>query len=90
MVTKGQVQMVGVMLGFMVFLTGMVLINAFKDEVTRARAVDGLDCANSSISDFEAMSCIVVGATFPVWLGVVFAVAFGLIGLSQIKFRGES
>lgn len=84
---KGQLQVLGIMLFFMVFITMVVMINPMKVFITDARSSTNLDCANNSIPDQDEMTCIVVGSSFPLYIGVTLAVALGLLGLREIRFR---
>jgi len=71
---------IGVVAAIMIFMVGMLIVNVLKPEITTARSVtDGLDCANTSISDGTKLTCLVIDFTIPYFFIIVFAVAGGFI-----------
>jgi hypothetical protein len=72
---KGQVFLVGLMLGIVGFMCAMVFINPLTDVIDEARAVGQLDCTNSSISDGKKATCLLVDITLPAFIGVVIGLA---------------
>lgn len=77
---KGQAALVGLMIGIMVFMMAMVFIDPIKDTMIQVRAVDQLDCGNSSITDGEKMTCLVVDLILPYFIVIVIAIAGAWIG----------
>jgi hypothetical protein len=72
---KGQMALVGLMIGVFIFLLGMTFINPMKDVITEVRGAGQLDCSNSSISDGEKMTCLAVDLILPYFIVVVLAIA---------------
>jgi hypothetical protein len=69
---------VGIMVAFMIFIATVVMIEPMKDILGTGRT--DLDCANSSISTGTAMTCIVVDAILPSFIGICFAIGLAFIG----------
>lgn len=76
---KGQAAMVGLMIGVMVFMVAMIFIAPLADVIDEARAADQLDCSNSTISDGQKATCLVVDLILPYFIAVVLAVGAGYI-----------
>ncbi len=74
-----------IMVAIMILIVGMSAINLLKPEVTTLRTSAGLDCSNSSISDGNRMTCLVVDATIPWVIITIFSVVGGLIFARFIK-----
>jgi len=72
---KGQVFLVGLMLGIIVFLMAMVFITPLSEVITEQRNATNLDCANPAISDGAKMTCLLVDITLPAFIGVVIGLA---------------
>lgn len=68
---RGQVFLVGLMLGIVGFMAAMIFINPLTDVINEARGGDQLDCSNSSISDSQKGTCLIVDITLPAFIGVV-------------------
>jgi hypothetical protein len=81
--TKGQTFMIGIMYAFIYFIAIVVLIEAIKQGVNIARDNSHLDCANTSISTGQQMSCIVVDSYLPSFIGVGLAVAISFLGIKR-------
>ena len=73
--TKGQVAIVGLMIGIIAFMAAMVFIDPIKDVITESRSASQLDCGNASISDGSKMTCLMVDLLLPAFIGVCFALA---------------
>ena len=75
---KGQVAIYTLMLGIVIILFALAIapsIKAVNDDARSANTEDhlGLDCSNSSISDFQKAQCVVTDISMPYWiLGVIF------------------
>lgn len=67
------------MVAIFVFLIGMTSINFIKDEVTRARGVDQLNCYSDTISDGTKVTCLLADIVVPYLIIIIFAAAGGLI-----------
>jgi len=72
---KGQVFLVGLMLGIVAFMAAMVFIDPLSDVINEARGTTQLDCSNSSISDGHKLTCLEVDILLPAFIGVVIALA---------------
>jgi len=81
----GQLALVGLMIGIFIFLLGMAFINPMKSVITEARAVEQLDCDNSSISDGQQLTCLAIDLTLPYFIIIVLAVAGGWISAPFIS-----
>lgn len=80
----GQVALVSLMIGIFVFMMAMVFINPIKDVITEARAADQLDCDNTTISDGEKMTCLIVDLIMPYFIAIVLAIAGAWISAKWI------
>ncbi len=77
---KGQIG-IAVIIAVMIFLSGMVVINILKPEVTIARdATTGLDCSNATgISDGTKLTCLTIDLVIPYFILIILAGAGGII-----------
>jgi len=62
-----------------IFLIGLPIINVIKPEVDTARGINGLDCANESISDGTRLTCLGVDLIIPYFILIVLSVIGGLM-----------
>lgn len=69
----------GAMTAIIVFIMAVQFITPIKDQIIDARAVDALDCTNSSISTGNKATCIVVDWTLPYFIALIIATGAGLI-----------
>jgi len=76
---KGQTMGIAIMVAIMIAIVGLMSINYLKDEVSRARNSDNLDCADNTISDGNKLTCLVVDTTIPYIIVLIFSVVGGLI-----------
>lgn len=79
---RGQVVFFVLMLGIVVVLLAMALAPIVNQVATDARNVTtntqvGLDCSNSSISDYQKSQCILVDVATPYFF-------FGLVGIALL------
>ena len=81
---KGQVMLVSLMIGFIIFLAGMVMIDPLKDVITEVRGAGQLDCSNTSISDGNKMSCLAVDLYLPYFIVVVMGLAGAMVSSKLI------
>lgn len=72
---RGQVALLGLAIGMIIFFLGMGLINPIKDVIDTVRDTDQLDCGNSSITDGQKLTCLVVDVTLPYFILAIFALA---------------
>lgn len=77
---KAQAGMVGLMIGIAIFMMAMIFIDPLSDVITEARAASQLDCGNSSISDGQKGTCLIVDLILPYFIAVVIAIAGAVIG----------
>ena len=82
---KGQMALVGLMVGIMIFMLAMIFIDPIGDVIDEARGTDQLDCSNSSISDGYKATCLIVDLIMPYFIAVVLAVGGAWI---SAKFVG--
>jgi len=82
---KGQFALVGLMVGIMIFMLAMVFIDPIGDVIDEARGTDQLDCSNSSISDGNKATCLIVDLILPYFIAIVLAVGGAWI---SAKFVG--
>ncbi len=77
---KGQVG-IAVIIGIMIFLSGIVVINILKPDITIARsATTGLDCSNATgISDGTKLTCLAVDLVIPYFIVIILSAAGGVI-----------
>ena len=81
---KAQSMGIAIVIAITIFIVGMVSVNFLKDEVTRARGSDFLDCANTAdfpagISDGTKLTCLAVDVVIPYFIVIIFSVAGGMI-----------
>lgn len=79
---RGQVVFFALMLGIVVVLLAMALVPVVNQVVgeTRNATTDtqvGLDCSNTSISDYVKSQCIITDVTTPYFF-------FGLVGIALL------
>jgi len=72
---KGQVALIGLMVGIMIFMMAMIFIDPISDVITETRNNTQLDCSNSSITDGQKATCLIVDLILPYFIAVVIAVA---------------
>ena len=88
---KGQVVFYGLMLGVVIIILGLSLSGVIKERVDNSRNVTtdtgetGLDCTNSSISDYQNAACITTDLTIFYVVGGLIFIGFLVIG-SKIVF----
>jgi len=76
----GQVALVGLMIGIIIFMLAMVFIDPLTDVISETRAVTQLDCDNASISDGQKATCLIVDLILPYFIAMVIAVGGGYLG----------
>ena len=72
---KGQVAVLGLMIGILVFFAAMAFLPAMTSVITTARGTSQLDCTNASISDGQKATCLIVDITLPVFIGTILGLA---------------
>ena len=72
---KGQLALVGLMIGIFVIIFGLVAANAVKDVIEFSTGSSQLDCSNSSITDGTKAVCLAVDLTFPYYILILFVSA---------------
>ena len=89
---KGQVVFYGMMLAIVVIVLALALAPVVGDFTDSARNKTtnlggaGLDCSNSSISDYDRGACIITDLTLPYFIGCLVIVA-GVIITAKIIFQ---
>lgn len=77
---KGQTLGIAIMVALFLFIVGMMSVNFLKDEVSRARDGDNLDCSNTNvISDGNKLTCLAVDIVIPYFIITVISVSGGYI-----------
>jgi len=71
----------------MIFLSGIIVINILKPEVTLARNVaTGLNCSNADvISDGTKLTCLAVDLVIPYFIIIIISSAGGVIANKLMK-----
>ncbi len=77
---KGQMVFFGIMISVMIWIAFSQLLGPVKDQITTARAVDQLDCANSSNSVGTKATCVVTDWTLFGWAATIISVIIGAAG----------
>lgn len=77
---KGQTMGLAIVFGICFFIIGLMVLNFVKDEITRTRSSDNLDCSNTAgISDGTKLTCLVVDIVIPYLILLVLSVVLSLI-----------
>jgi len=67
-----------IIVAFMLFTTGFIVANFFKESITDART--GLDCSDSAnISDGTKFLCLNVDFVMIYWIILIFSIAGGIV-----------
>ena len=82
---RGQILFYTLMLAIVLVILAVVLVpilTEFTGDAMAATSGDtiGLDCANSSISDFDKGTCLIIDITAPYWAAIVLGLAGMIIG----------
>jgi len=72
---KGQMALVGIMIGIFVFLFAMLAVSPLADVVEEQLGSSNLDCSNASITDGAKMACLALDLTIPYFFVTVLALA---------------
>lgn len=85
----------GAFVGLMVFVVVIILAMALagtvlKSEIERTRNANNLDCNNSSITTFTALSCLVIDLANPVFLITAITTGAGYFAYRWYKSGGLS
>jgi len=72
---RGQVALVGLMIGIFVILFAVIAISPLADVVESQLSASALDCDNSSITDGAKMTCLALDLTVPYFFVTVIALA---------------
>lgn len=75
----------GIMVGIFIFLIGMTTVNFLMDDITTARGSSALDCSNTSITDGQKLTCVIVDFTIPYWFIIVLSAVGGLVAARFLK-----
>lgn len=83
---KGQALLYGLMIATTLLVLGLALASPLQSFIENARNTTqtdgsaGLDCNNDTISDFDKGTCVITDITLPYFIGIVFGIAFVVIG----------
>jgi hypothetical protein len=85
--SKGQVVLFSLMMGLILIILAIAFtspltqyIGGFRNTTNDIGEFSGLDCDNSSISDFQKATCLISDLTVPYFIGIVLALAGIVIG----------
>jgi len=86
---KGFVAIYGLMLTVVIVILALAFATPVKQFIDDARAPSGnnsigLDCNNSSISDFDKATCIATDTNLPLFVGGLIAIALSILGGAAI------
>jgi hypothetical protein len=81
---RGQVAVLGLMIGILVFFAAMAFLPALTSVISTARSPAQLDCSNASISDGQKATCLIVDISLPVFIGTVIGLAGAYITAKYI------
>jgi len=94
---KGQTAVYGFMLGLIILIVALALAPAIVEQTNSARNATsneggvekiGLDCGNSTISNFDKATCYAVDLSPFYFIGILLFIA-GTIVTARIIFGGE-
>lgn len=87
---KGQLFFFTLMLAVVVIILALALTPVVRETVNDARntttsdGAAGLDCDNSSISDFDKSACVITDISSPYFFGILLGIAGAAIGARVI------
>ena len=89
MENKGQVLIYTMMLGLVIIIVALALAPAISQSTTGAMNttagdVLGMDCANSSISDFNKAACVATDISLPWFVGALLLIGGAVVGAKII------
>lgn len=89
--TKGQTQIYAFMLGLLIVILALALapsVTQFTNNARNSTSGDtlGLDCSNSSISNFDKATCIATDLNGLYFVGILIMIG-GVVVLSKIIFN---
>lgn len=81
---KGSVMIYGIMVGLTLLILALALAPAVSEQTNTARNTSngdlaGLDCDNSSISNFDKSACVVTDLSLPYFIGGLIFIAGAFI-----------
>lgn len=90
---RGQVVIYLLMLGIVVIILMLALAPTIKYQIEGVRNTtfegqSGLDCSNSSISDYQKGQCMVVDLTMPYWFFIGVGIA-GAVLVARLYLGGS-
>lgn len=86
---KGSVLIYMMMLGVLVILLALWLAPSVQDFVDEARnETTGLDCSNSTISNYNKATCLVLDLNMFYFIGALIFIG-GVIIVGRVIFAGE-
>ena len=77
--TKAQTMFIALLVAGMIFFAGVIFVNFIKDDVSTARGVDKMDCANPAISDGSKVACLGIDIVIPYFIVIFLSATGGLI-----------
>jgi hypothetical protein len=70
---------IAVVVAIFLFMVGIMNVNFIKDEVSRTRNVENLNCADSSISDGAKLACLAVDLVIPYFIIIILSASGGYV-----------
>ena len=76
---NGVAVLFGVVVAVMIFLSGMLFVNYFFNDITLATGTNQLDCDNPIITDGTKLTCLGIDLVIPYFIILVLSAAGGVI-----------
>lgn len=82
---RGQTLGIGIATGLFVLVVGLLIVNFLMPEITNARV--NLGCTDvDNISDGTKLLCLMIDATVPYWIVLIFSLMIGgIVGYLNIR-----
>ena len=74
---KGQTVFMGAILGFVIFMMGILFLTFIQNTVDDSQEASALDCDNSEISDGTKVTCLLTELVSPYFIIALVSVAGG-------------
>jgi hypothetical protein len=82
---KGNSMGLTVVLAIFLFIVMLTTLNFIKPELTTAKSVNGLDCENTGISDFNMLTCLGVDLVLSWYFLLLVSIIGGAIIAAILK-----
>ena len=85
---RGQVIIYALMIGIVIFILALSFVKPINEMVSKARnstsEFGGMDCSNSSISDFDKNACLSTDLSLPIFIGIVIFIGGAAITVKYV------